>query len=73
MREGNLPDELIKGLLGLAAARFDVFEMVENILAVGLVLFGEVRHACFIFNMHLTLVAAVDAELPLKGLCNRVL
>src|SRR5262249_9792223 len=73
VREGDLPDELIKSLSRLAATRFNVFEMVENIPAVSLVFVGEVRHTCCIFDMHLTLIIAVDTELPLESLCNRIL
>ena len=70
MRKGNLADELVKRLFGLGAERFDVLQRVENVPSIRLVLCGEVRHARGVFDVHLVLVAAVDAEMPLECLGN---
>src|SRR5271156_1718305 len=44
MREGNFPNQLIEGFLRLEATSFDVAEVIENILACRLLLFGQVGH-----------------------------
>jgi hypothetical protein len=70
MRKGNLADELVKRLFGFADERFDVLQSVENIPSIRVVLYGEVRHAWGVFDVHLALVTAVDAEMALECLGN---
>ena len=66
MRKGNLANELVERFFWLAAERFDVLQRVENVPSIRLIFYGEVRHARGVLDVHLVLVAAVDAEMPLE-------
>ena len=70
MRKGNLTDELVERLFGLGVERFDVLQRVENVPSIHLIHYGEVRHARGVLDVHLVLVAVVDAEMSLECLGN---
>ena len=66
VREGDLPHQLSQGVLGLVAEGLDVSQVSLDVPAIALVLFGQVLHPAFVFDMDLILLAAfVNAELPL--------
>ena len=71
MREGDFPHQLIEGFLRLEATGLDVGEVIENILACRLLLFGQVGHLGVRIGSDLILLGE-DAVLPLKLLRNGV-
>lgn len=68
VREGNLANQLSKGILGLVAERLDVLEMIENVPTVLDIFIRQVRQARLLFD----LAAGVDPKLALQLRGNRV-
>ena len=67
MREGDLPDQLLQGLLRLVAQGLDVLEVGEDVLAGLPLLVGEVPERHVLLGPHLVLLAGgVDVVLALQ-------
>ena len=71
--EGCLPDKLSQRILWIVSQRFDMPEVLDDVLAAFPVLIGQVGHPGFVLDVDLSFLHGVDAELSLENLRNRIL